>query len=167
MKQFLALLTILALTGMTSEDLGNMVRPNDRVFAQRAYQGGYSEVYVARQVLNLTNDPSVHKFATRMIQDHSRNDAQLAGIARGMHVSVQQKPDADALQEVRTLKHLPKDQIAEQYLTYEETDHERDLNGFKNEAQEGTSTQLRQYAKSSLPVLKTHLKLAQDLLHAH
>ena len=44
MKQFLALMTILALTGMTSEDLGKMVKPNDRVFVQRAYIGGYSEI---------------------------------------------------------------------------------------------------------------------------
>lgn len=167
MKQFLALATILALTGMTSADLGNMIRPNDRDFAQRAYQGGYSEVYLAREVMTLTNDPAVHKFATRMIRDHSKNDAELAGIAREMHVSVQRKPAKDALQESRTLKNLPKDQIAEQYLTYEVNDHEKDLTGYHNEAQEGASKQLRQYARASLPVLKQHLKLAQDLLHAH
>lgn len=167
MKQFLALLTVLALTGMTSEDLGNMVKPNDRVFAQRAYEGGYSEIYLARAVMKLTNDPSVHKFATRMIQDHSKNDAQLASIAQRMHVTVQKKPDADAVQEAKTLRHLPKDQIAEQYLTYEENDHQKDVTGYQNEAEESNVTPLRQYAKASLPVLKQHLKLAQDLLHAH
>lgn len=167
MKQFLALLTILALTGMTSEDIGNMVKPNDRVFVQKAYSGGYSEVYLARAVLKLTNDPAVHQFATRMIRDHSQNDAKLAGIAQRMHVTVQKKPDADAVQEAQTLRHLPKDQIAEQYLTYEENDHEKDVTGFQNEAEESNVTPLRQYAKTTLPVLKEHLKLAQDLLHAH
>lgn len=167
MKQFLALATILALTGMTSEDVGKMVRPNDRVFVQRAYEGGYSEVYLAREVMTLTNDPAVHKFATRMIHDHSKNDAELADIAKQMRISVQKKPDAQAVQEARTLKHLPKNQIAEQYLSYEVTDHEKDVTGFQNEAEESNVSQLRQYAHATLPVLKQHLALAQDLLHSH
>lgn len=167
MKQFLALLTILGLTGMTSEDLGKMVKPNDRVFVQRAYIGGYSEIYVAREILKITNDRSAREFANRMIRDHSQNDAQLARIARSMKITVHKQPDPQAVQEARVLRTLPKDQIAEQYLSYEENDHEQDVKGFQNEAEEGNVSRVRQYARATLPVLKQHLALAQNLLHAH
>ena len=102
-----------------------------------------------------------------MIRDHSRNDAQLASIARSMKIAVHKQPDPEAVQEARVLRTLPKDQIAEQYLSYEENDHEQNVKGFQNEAEEGSVSRVRQYARATLPVLKQHLALAQNLLNAH
>jgi putative membrane protein len=166
MKQFLALFAFFALTAMTSGQMGQSIKLSDSKFLNEAMQGGYSEVFLARQVLKETKDPGAVNFANRMIHDHSQNDAQVAALAQSLHVKVQRTPVSDAMQEANSLRGMHDGRkVAYTYISYEVTDHQNVLNLFTQEDQTTTNPQIKKYVEATIPVLKEHLKLAQDTLH--
>ena len=166
MKQLVALLAFFSLTAMTSGDVGREIHLKDSTFLKKAMQGGYSEVFLASQVLRRAKDPGVRHFAQTMIRDHTRNDAQIARLARSMHVSVKRGPDLQAEQESTALHNLHQVRRLEyQYLTYEVNDHESDLTLFQREDQETKNPRLRKFVEATIPILKRHLALAQNTLN--
>ncbi|MBV8600767.1 MAG: DUF4142 domain-containing protein [Candidatus Eremiobacteraeota bacterium] len=159
MKYLVATFTLLAFTGAAA--VAQPVSSVDRHFLNSAMEGGVAEIALAHTVMQRTSDPTAHAFAQRMIRDHSKNDAQLAAVAQSFGIRPSHELPPEAADEQTKLQGLSGAAAAREYLTYEVKDHHKDIKDFSDELGATSQPTIRAYVQSSLPVLHTHLRLAE------
>ncbi len=132
---------------------GSAVGPGDQTFVNQAIRSGDQEIAQAQAELKGTTDPSVREFAQRIITDHTSANQQIGAMAKYLGLStpplVPAAP-ADA------------DMPAAAYMQQEVKDHDQAIALFKGEMANGGSSELRTAASTIVPVLETHLEMAQQ-----
>src|SRR5262245_37479317 len=134
----------------------------DMDFVIKATSGGELEIKASRVALAKASSEAVKKFAQRMIDDHTRAARELMDVAsrKGFRpVPAMTEKHLDVF--VRLGKEL-KDFDA-QYAASQVESHEEAVALFEKQAKEGKDADLKAFAEKTLPTLKEHLKLAQDL----
>lgn len=136
---------------------------SDQTFADKADIIDRAEVKLAKLALEKTNNPAVRKFADRMIHDHEMLEKQMTGAMNRQNMAVPEKldPKHQALYD-----QLSKLQGAEFDRAYADTmvkGHEKAIQLFENEIQNGQNPTMRHLAETGLPILKTHLELAEQM----
>ena len=142
---------------------------SDRSFVEQAMTGNSSEIRQG-QVFGDSSDPLVASFAKRMVQDHGEANTQLIALAHsdGIHVGSGQLPvfpapaatqnaDLSPQQKAKIMSGLPP--VA--FFTQAVHVHEQAIALYKHEIATGTNSQVVAYARHTLPVLESHLALAQ------
>jgi putative membrane protein len=128
----------------------------DRQFVYEAAKGGTEEV-IAGRAQSKSSDANARAFGLRMVKDHSKNNAQLKLLAQETGLmAVFQKGVHDA-------SVMPASMPPKQYLSHEVSDHQDDIATFQAESANGKNASIRAFARMTLPVLRTHLQLAQRL----
>lgn len=128
----------------------------DRQFVYQAAKGGTEEVLAGRAQSKSSNG-NARMYGARMVKDHSKNNAQLKLIAQETGLMAEfQKGVHDATA-------TPASMPPQQYLSHEVSDHQDDISDFQKEAAGGQNASIRAFARMTLPVLRTHLQLAQRL----
>lgn len=134
-------------------------------FLALAGSGGMAEVELSRIAKERSGNDAVRKFADQMIRDHSTAHAELQSI-----ISTRPSRVASTLTEtqraaIATLR--SQDDVAQlnrMYATQMVKDHQETVNLFaKAEAQPNMDSNIREYARRMLPVLKQHLEDAKLL----
>lgn len=132
---------------------------NDKKFVKKAYKGGLKEVAEAKMAKDKAKNDATKELAERMITDHGKANDNLSEIAKEENLDlskVEAKPGSfsDA--------NFDKD-----YLTELKKDHEKDIAMFEKEANDtGTKedSDVKKFAKDTLPTLKEHLQMVEDAL---
>lgn len=130
----------------------------DRQFLNQAAQVDRSEVNTAQLALNRSTNPAVRQFAKRMIRDHSMNSQSLDRTAKGLGVALSTGGGAGP----SNLSGLKGSKFDRTYLQDEISDHQKAISAFRNEIRTSTDPQVRDYAKRTLPILQSHLRMAQQ-----
>jgi len=161
-----ALAAVLALAQLAGADERKKVVsdkiPSDQEFLAKALAGGVKEVQLGEKARDKASSDDVKKFAQRMIDDHTRAARELMDVAsrKGFRpVPAMTEKHLDVF--VRLGKEL-KDFDA-QYAASQVESHEEAVALFEKQAKEGKDADLKAFAEKTLPTLKEHLKLAQDL----
>jgi len=128
----------------------------DRNFVMMAARGGTAEVRQARAMSN-SNDMNVRNFARLLVKDHTKGNAQLKQLAQELGVSAQFNRGVSSAP--AAAQAMPD----KQYVSHEVSDHQDTIQLFQTEAANGHSASLRSFARATLPVLRKHLELAQQL----
>ncbi len=81
MRHFLAAGVLTLALGMTLPAL-SVEESVDQKFAADVAKDGMAEVELGRLALNKSDNAKVREFANRMVQDHSKAQMQLEGIAK-------------------------------------------------------------------------------------
>ncbi len=71
--------------------------------------------------------------------------------------------DPAAQQEQQRLSKLSGPEFDKAYMRYQLKDHEKDVAEFKKEATTGKDAGIKNFAQSTLPTLREHLKLAEQI----
>ncbi|HEX3863229.1 MAG TPA: DUF4142 domain-containing protein [Stellaceae bacterium] len=130
----------------------------DQQFLDQAASGGTGEVELGKTARGKAHAKSVRAFAARMVTDHGRANTHLMALAKRLKMTPNVSP-ADTSQ-MDSLKGADFDKayIADQVKAHEDT-----VALFEGEAKDGQDAQLRKFASSSLPMLRSHLKQAQAI----
>jgi putative membrane protein len=135
----------------------------DERFLKEAASGGMAEVELGRLADKKGQLPDVKAFGRRMVSDHSKADDRLTAIAQQLGV----QPPKGLNREQRDLRaRLEKTNGAafdHAYIDAMVTDHQKDIQDFQKEADSGGNAELKQFASSTLPVLREHLQEAQRI----
>lgn len=131
-------------------------------FVTKAAVGGLTEVEAAKLALAQSQSAGVRRFAERMIQDHGKANTELATIAKGKNLSVPMSPDAEhqaALKSLGSKKGTDFDAAYHQQMV---ADHAETIALFEGAAA-SSDAQLSAFAKKTLPTLREHAEMAQQL----
>lgn len=137
---------------------------NDQDFVTKAGQGGMLEVQLGQTAASQGRSEGVKGFGQRMVADHGKANEGLnaAAAADGLIV-----PPAMSSEQEAMMKKLSAKQGGAFDAAYSKDmvkDHKEDIKLFEMEAKSGTSPRVKAFAEETLPTLRDHLKMAEDLV---
>lgn len=137
--------------------------PEATEFARLAIGGGIAEIQASELAISRTTSPTLKQFAGQMIADHGTMDAALQQLAVQDGVAVPSSAGPEHYQARQMLENTPEPQFDQAYLQQQITDHQQAIALYEAEAQQGTDMSFRTFAEQSLPTLRHHLAMAQQL----
>jgi putative membrane protein len=135
----------------------------DAEFVQKASAAGLDEVNIGKMVLQRANRDDVKNFARRLVDDHTKANAELNRIADSKHLVPSSTMDAKHQELSRQLMRLSGADFDRQFIQGQLKDHEMVISLFENESKNGKDEQLKAFATKTLPTLREHLQIAQKL----
>ncbi len=132
---------------------------DDKKFLKKAYKGGLAEVENAKVAQDKVKEDATKKIAERMITDHGKANDKLAEMAKEENLDLS-KVHVKAAS-------LSGDNVDKEYLTMLKKDHEKDIALFEKEANDTGSKEdsdVKKFAKDTLPTLKEHLQMVEEAL---
>jgi putative membrane protein len=138
----------------------------DAQFAVNTWLDGMAEVELGNLARTHASDARVKQFAQRMITDHTKANEQLGGIARTEQVSLPTQLDGAHAALKRTLTGMTGQAFDREYMNAMVDNHKLAVASFEKQAAEGRDEPLKRFAAQTLPTLKDHLKMAEDIQHA-
>ena len=135
----------------------------DRQFAIKAIQDGMAEVSTAKLAAANAASPDVKKFGEHMAQDHSKAGDELKQIAQNKGIAVPADTDRMHRKLAKQLQAMNGDKFDRLYMREGVKDHKNAVALFTKEAKSGKDPELRAFAGKTLPTLKEHLAMAQQV----
>lgn len=134
--------------------------PQDRRFLQTAAANNLAQIDLAEVAMQQGKTQHVRDFGQKMIDDHVKADDRLkqiatrAGVSLPTELSDDQKVTQDRLWETSGRN------FDRAYLHEVKTSQRQAISAFRKEAKHGREPELKSFAKSMLPTLQQHQKLA-------
>ena len=142
----------------------SMIGEKDRRFLTDASEGGLMEVQMAQKAQQQASSQAVKDFARQLEQDHTNANKQLMDIATQRNVSLPTTPMANNHQQsMDKLNKLTGAEFDKQYIKLMIKDHKKDIKEFESEANNGMDSSLKNFASSTLPTLRNHLQMAEQI----
>lgn len=136
------------------------------MFVQTAAQDGMTEVALGKVVAKNSSNSAVKAFAERMVADHGKANTELAGIAERKHLTVPKDLDAKHRAMVAELSGKSGAAFDATYAQHMVDAHANAIALF-TEASKLPDAELAGFAKKTLPTLREHKKMADDLASGH
>lgn len=141
-----------------------MMSEDDMEFAKMASMGNAAEIKTARLALERSNNPEVKKFAKMIIKDHTKAGKELQKIAMRHDMSQPNALNEEQMEEYNKLQAATGADFDKMYIEHAGLeDHQKMIELFQNEADNGKDPALKAFAMKTLPTLKEHLQMAQKL----
>jgi putative membrane protein len=139
---------------------GQLAAP-DKKFVDDAVAAGRNDVQLGQMASKKAVNPNVRDFGTRMAQDHSKSNEQLARI-------LTEKGITEAPTMAKTTRSSGQLQAASgpdfdrTYLNATVRDQQKDIAEFKDEAANGRDPEIRTWAAQNVPLMEKHLQMAEQ-----
>jgi len=133
------------------------------MFVMKASAGGLAEVSLSKLALDKATDEGVRKFARQMIEDHTKANKELNALADKKGLKVAARMDAKHQKMSDKLSRLSGPEFDRAFMVGQVKDHVVTIALFEKEAKGGMDEDLRAWAKKTLPHLREHLKMAQEV----
>jgi putative membrane protein len=135
----------------------------DTMFMRHAAADSLAEIAMARIALGKSSTTQVKQLAQRIIDYHTSANDRLMTLAERKQVTLPTEPMPMAKQEAARLDAMNGPAFDQAYARNMVKDHRKAIKMFGIESQEAGDSGLRQFASTTLPVLKTHLQMATQL----
>jgi len=151
-------------TSPPAPDSEAVVNAVDRLFVPKASHANLEEVALGVLGQRKAQTASVKAYALRMETDHSKAQQELMTAAQeaGLTPPMNLPPEAKAT--MMRLSKLSGMEFDREYMKVMVMGHEKAVRLFTMEAEKGSHPALTGYAQKSLPTLKEHLTMAQEIL---
>jgi putative membrane protein len=150
-----------AMTGRDTTSSKDKLSWGDRHFVTKAADGGKDEVAIAQLAATQASNSEVKAFAQKLVDDHTKVNEELTGIAQQKNVKLENDDDHD-----RSYKRLAKKSGMEfdrDFVEHMIDDHEKDIKMFEKAAKDAKDSEVRAFASKHVDHLREHLKIAQGL----
>jgi putative membrane protein len=132
----------------------------DARFVLQAAEGGMMEVAKGK----LAAHEGVKQFGQKMVDDHTKAGEELKSIASGKSITLPGELPTSPMQAILAkLEKLEGAAFDRAYVDDQIRDHEKTIALFEREAKTGKDAELKAFAEKTLPTLKEHLTMVQDL----
>ncbi|AIR90904.1 DUF4142 domain-containing protein [Pseudomonas cremoricolorata] len=135
-------------------------------FVDEASAKGIAEIEAGKLALQKSQSADVKSFAQMMIDDHTKANQTLRGIAqqKGLKVAT----DAELLDKAKKLiLDIREESFDRSYANNQVNAHEKTIELFNEEVKDGKDAELKAFASETLPKLEKHLEEARKLAAAH
>ena len=135
----------------------------DADFFQQAAMGGIAEVDAGKLAEHKGGDAAIKKFGAQMVKDHTKANDELKKIAKQQQVTLPKHPDPEHIAMQKKLAHLSGKKFDSTYIEGQVTDHKAVIALFEHEAASGENAKAKAFAVKTLPVLKHHLSMLEQM----
>jgi len=147
-------------TSASADAAKNLAR-GDRKFIEEAGQGGIAEVEMGKLAEQKAQSKEVKDFAKRMVDDHSKANAELKELASKKSLTLPADMDSSSRREYDKLQKLSGADFDREYMKTMVSDHKKDVKDFQKQAKSTKDADIKSFTEKTLPTLEEHLKLAQ------
>jgi putative membrane protein len=141
----------------------NSLTSADSSFMKDAAADGMAEVRMGRMALDKSADAGVKALAQRIVDDHTRANDQLESLAARKQTSLPAAPTADAQREGQRLMAMKGSAFDRAWAKDMVSDHQKAVKLFTSASTTATDSEVKAFAGTTLPTLKTHLQMAEQL----
>lgn len=142
------------------------VAKKDKEFIDKAGVAGLAEVEMGKLALKNGASKGVRDFGQTLIDDHSKANRELEQIAVTLNATVPTAVDAEHQRHLDMLSAMRGVEFDTSFSKHMVDGHQKVIAAFKAQSETGESPALRTFATATLPTLRKHLKIAQDLARA-
>jgi putative membrane protein len=132
-------------------------------FVKEAAAGGMAEVKMGNLAQQQAASPAVKTFGRRMVDDHSKANDELKGLAAKKNITLPADVEAKDKATYDRLSKLQGAEFDRAYIDAMLKDHRTDVAEFRKEAQTSTDPDVKSFATKTLPTLEQHLSTAESL----
>jgi putative membrane protein len=129
----------------------------DREFITKAAQGGMAEVELSKLAVAKLKKKEIKQFAQKMIDDHTAANEELTTLARNKGAEVPTALAEDGQKSMDELKKLTGTKLEKKYVEVMKNDHQRMVDMFRDQSNNGQEPELKSWAAKTLPKLEEHL----------
>ncbi|MBA1204116.1 DUF4142 domain-containing protein [Pseudomonas capeferrum] len=135
-------------------------------FVDAAAESGIAEVETGKLALQKSQSADIKKFAQQMVDEHSKANEELKGIATKLEIT---PPDEAALidKAKKVILEWRDESFDKSYVNNQVDAHQKAVALFEKEANSSDKAELKAFAAKTLPHLQEHLKEAQALQSTH
>lgn len=155
----LLLATVLALPVLAADSLPN----KDHKFVMGAALGGLEEVQLGQLATQKAASADVRSFGQKMVTDHSAANDKLKQLATSKGLTPPTQLTGEPKKDYDYLSQLSGAAFDRAYMGMMVKDHKKDVSEFEQEAKTGKDSQVRTFASDTLPTLRHHLEMAQNI----
>jgi putative membrane protein len=139
------------------------VTADDKHFMKEAMEGDMAEIQLAQLAQQKASSDQVKQFAQRMIDDHTKLDAQMKPLAQQFGVDAPSDLSAKHKTVQNKLQGLSGAKFDQEYVKAMVSDHREDDQAFLRESTLTTDPTLKNAVSQAEPIIAEHLRMAQDL----
>jgi putative membrane protein len=162
MRKLVCFLLALSLLGAASAESARSSAA-DTDFVRKASSGNLTEIALGKLAADQASSDDVKKYAARMVTDHTQANEHLGKLAGSKGIQIATAPDVAQQQDIDRLKNLDGAAFDRAYSDLMVKSHKLTTGLYDLEASKGEDTEIRAFAKDTLPVLREHEKLADSL----
>lgn len=143
-----------------SED---MLAPGDRRFVMNAAQSGMIEVKAAELASTKASSEEVKSDAQKIREGHEKANSELKSLAQQKALSLPDALDEKHQKDLAKLERLSGNQFDRAYASWLTKHHRKAIKDFEKMSNEAIDTHVREFAAKTLPTLRSHLEIAQQM----
>ncbi|HYP25610.1 MAG TPA: DUF4142 domain-containing protein [Blastocatellia bacterium] len=132
-------------------------------FMTEAAMGGMAEVEFGRIAAQKGYDEEVRQFAQRMVDDHSRANAELKRLASQKSAALPTELDRVRSEVVDRLSKLSGSEFDKTYMGAMVEEHTKAVSEFELAAANAQDAELKSFASKAVPTLREHLAMAKTI----
>jgi len=136
---------------------------DDTEFAVAAADGGMFEVQLGQLALTKAASPKVKEFAQSMVDDHSKANEELKTLAQTKNITLPSTISEEKQKDYDKLAEKSGADFDKAYSEFMVKDHKDDVDQFKKAAEKCEDAQIKSWAAEKVPVLESHLSMAESL----
>jgi putative membrane protein len=148
---------------VNQDDQRNSNKIDEKRFVKDALLGGLTKVELGKLAVDKASNDAVKQFGHKMIDDHSKANAELKEIATKEKMDVPDSLDSKHQSRVEKLSKLSGADFDKAYIKDQLKDHQQDVREFQQEAKSGTDPDVKSFASKTLPTLEEHLSMVKEL----
>jgi putative membrane protein len=135
----------------------------DSDFVMKAAQGGMEEVELGQLASTQAASADVKQFGQRMVTDHGKANEELKAVAQKSGETIPAELSKKQQSDKARLQKLNGAEFDKAYMKMMVSDHKKDIAEFEKEAKSGKDADVKAFASKTLPTLKEHLAMAEDV----
>jgi putative membrane protein len=139
------------------------IKKADKSFIKSAYQDGLAEIKMGELGQSKSASADVKAFAAQMVTDHSAANTELKTLADSKKVEVATEPGLVAQGKAKLLDAKTGADFDKAFAADMVADHKKAVAAFEKETSNSDDQDVKAFAVKTLPTLKSHLSMAQDL----
>ena len=129
----------------------------------KAAGGGLAEVKLGQLATEKAQSADVKSFGQMMVDDHSKANTELQGLASQKGVTLPSDLPAAEKATYDRLSKLSGAAFDHAYMQDMVKDHQKDVSLFKSESTSGKDGDTKSWASKTLPTLEKHLQRAREI----
>lgn len=151
--------------GAKKEDIkktGAAPKVGEQEWIKKAAEGGMAEVEMGKLAAEKAKSPEVKKFGEHMVQDHSKANKKLMGIAKDKGVTPPKQLSAKHQAKMKELKQADGAKFDQMYMETQLEGHQEMIALFEKGAK-NSDGDVKEFATETLPTIKEHYQMAQTV----
>ena len=136
---------------------------NDKAFIKDAYEDGLAEVKLGELGQSKSAHEDVKAFGKHMVEDHGKANAELKTLADSKKVEVPTDVTTVAKAKAKLLDAKSGAAFDKAFSEAMVSDHKKAVKAFEKAATDAKDADVKAFAAKTLPTLKAHLSMAEEL----